>query len=200
MKKQFSKTVLFLILLVFSTSTLLAQENNQELKKEFQKMNDKMAEAMLNENNDAILAMYADDVISLPSYNPMLKGKSALKKQMEMDENDNMKMKDFELTTLEVFSSGDYAYEVGKYNLSMEMDGGAESWTDNGKYLTVYEKQSDGSWKVKVETWNTNNNPWQQMQEQSEMDQDKDMDKMHKDKMHDGDDEDDDDMEDDDAM
>jgi ketosteroid isomerase-like protein len=42
---------------------------------------------------------------------------------------------------------------------------------DNGKYMTVWEKQSDGSWKVKAETWNSDNNPWADMN-MDEMDSD----------------------------
>ena len=186
MKKQFNRTALFLMLLIFGSATLLAQENDTELKQKFQKMNDDFEEAMMNDNYEAILAQYADDVISLPSYQKMVKGKSELKKQMEMDENDNYKMTDFNLTTTEVFSSGDYAYEIGRYELSMKMAEGDESWNDNGKYLTVWEKQSNGDWLVKAETWNTNNNPWQQMEEQQQMEQNKDVEKMDKkkDKMH----------------
>jgi len=30
---------------------------------------------------------------------------------------------------------------------------------DHGKYLTIWEKQKDGSLKVKVETWNSDVNP-----------------------------------------
>jgi ketosteroid isomerase-like protein len=30
---------------------------------------------------------------------------------------------------------------------------------DTGKYLTLWEKQADGSLKIKVETWNTDKNP-----------------------------------------
>jgi ketosteroid isomerase-like protein len=34
---------------------------------------------------------------------------------------------------------------------------------DHGKYLTVWEKQKDGSLKVKVETWNSDVDPMSQM-------------------------------------
>lgn len=187
MKASINKALFYLTIFILSASGIYAQESNQELKQKFQKMNNEFTKAILNENNDAILAMYVDDAISLPSYEPMIKGKSAMKKKMEMDENSGFKMTDFKLTTMEVFNSGDYAYEVGSYELSMEAEGAPESWTDNGKYLTVYEKQADGSWKVKAETWNTNNNPWQQMEEQSEMMQDKETEKMDQKKNYDDD-------------
>jgi hypothetical protein len=33
--------------------------------------------------------------------------------------------------------------------------------SDKGKYLTIYERDANGSLKIKVETWNTDLNPMQ---------------------------------------
>jgi hypothetical protein len=41
-----------------------------------------------------------------------------------------------------------------------------EEWPDNGKYITVWEVQDDGSLKIRVETWNTDINPWVNMNEE----------------------------------
>jgi hypothetical protein len=38
-------------------------------------------------------------------------------------------------------------------------------WADQGKYITIWEEQPDGSMKIKVETWNTDTNPWAQMEQ-----------------------------------
>ena len=51
----------------------------------------------------------------------------------------------------------------------MKMSGpDVPEWPDNGKYVTVYEIQKDGSLKVKIETWNTDTNPWAQMNEENQ--------------------------------
>jgi ketosteroid isomerase-like protein len=106
--------------------------------------------------------MYTDDVISMPSYEPMMKGKNALMEAHKRNHEAGFKMNDMTLKTMEVWSSGDLAYEVGTYTIDMTIPE-MGSMKDNGKYLTVWEKQDDGSWKVKAETWNTDNNPWAQM-------------------------------------
>jgi hypothetical protein len=41
-------------------------------------------------------------------------------------------------------------------------------WADNGKYITIWEMQKDGSIKIKVETWNTDHNPWEEMQQMNQ--------------------------------
>ena len=69
-------------------------------------------------------------------------------------------MNSMTLNTLEVLSDGDLAYEIGTYKVNMTIPGMPNTMDDNGKYLTVWQKQDDGSWKMKVETWNSDNNPW----------------------------------------
>jgi ketosteroid isomerase-like protein len=40
------------------------------------------------------------------------------------------------------------------------MPGNDKPMNDAGKYVTIWEKQKDGSLKIKIETWNTDSNPW----------------------------------------
>jgi hypothetical protein len=37
-------------------------------------------------------------------------------------------------------------------------------WNNHRECLTLWEMQEDGSMKIKVETWNTDVNPWMEMQ------------------------------------
>jgi hypothetical protein len=55
------------------------------------------------------------------------------------------------------------------------MPGMEKPMDDRGKYLTIWEKQKDGSLKVKIETWNSDINPMSMMKsnEQAEMNQKK---------------------------
>jgi len=49
-------------------------------------------------------------------------------------------------TKVEVARSGDLAYVSGNYEFN-EKDNGGKPITDKGKYLEVWKKQADGSWK-----------------------------------------------------
>ena len=44
---------------------------------------------------------------------------------------------------------------------------------DHGKYLTIWEKQKDGSLKVKVETWNSDVDPMSMMNQMGQKGADK---------------------------
>lgn len=158
MKKYF---VSLLVLISFCfCSYSFAQDDNSELKQTLNEMNKKIAKAYMAHDIEAMLSFYADDAISLPSYAPMMAGKDAIKSGMEMEQNSNFKVTDFKLANTNVITNGDLVCDIGTYEMTMEMENMDKPYTDNGKYLTVYEKQSDGSLKIKAEIWNSNINPW----------------------------------------
>ena len=159
MKKSILSSGLLVALLICTTLTAFSQ-SDEELKVKIEKMNAKMAEAMLAGDHQASLVYYLEDAISLPSYQPMLKGIEAIKKSAQEAENSGMKVNSFEINIKKVESCGDLVIEIGKYNMSMTWEGLPEPVVDKGKYITIWEKQSDGSLKIKVDTWNSDNNPW----------------------------------------
>lgn len=158
--KQF---VLLCLCMIFVSSFLFAQDDMADVKAQIDEMNEAFEEAMLSNNYEALLSQYTDDAISMPSYEPMINGMDAIKASMMKGKNSGMKMTKFDLTTTDVFESGDLVVEIGKYDLTLKMPQMPEPVDDHGKYLTIYEKQDDGTLKVKVETWNTDMNPWENM-------------------------------------
>ena len=173
-----------LILLLVSFSAM--SQSQAELKQKIEKMNKDMAAAMISGDHEKNLQYYTDNVVSLPSYEKMLQGKDAIKKSMEEMEKSDWSIKDFNFETVSVEPNGNQVTEIGKYKMEMNKKGSAESMKDEGKYLTVWEKQPDGSLKIKTEIWNSDMNPWAQMKEHEkmmgesrdkDMDMDRDMDK-----------------------
>lgn len=159
MKKLFA----ILFALIFTASLLNAQDT-AELKKKIQAMNDKAAEMMVANDEGGMWANYTEDVISMPSYEPMLKGIEACKQSYKKMNESGMKMTAFKSVVTDVIDAGNYVVDIGTYKISMSMPGMDMPWDDHGKYMTIWEKQDDGSLKVKVETWNTDVNPWEEMQ------------------------------------
>ena len=169
MKSTISKVSMLIIFLLFSGSQLFAQEEAvSSLESEIQKLNNELAKLFLAKDMDKMFTMYTDDIISLPSYQPMLIGLDAIKKQSKQDMDSPNKMTEFTLKTKQVMESGNLAIEIGVYNLTMELEGMDQPWKDHGKYLTIWERQDDGSLKMKIETWNTDVNPWMEMQKAKE--------------------------------
>jgi len=57
-------------------------------------------------------------------------------------------------TKVEVAESGDLACLSGTYKLTMN-DASGKPVSDHGKYVEVWEKQSDGKWKCGTDIWNS---------------------------------------------
>ena len=163
MKKLF----LTILTLLFCTIFLQAQDLS-ELKKKVQTLNDKYAKAMISGDMSSVWSGYAEDVISLPSYEPMIKGLDAIKKSSEDMEKSGVKFNSFSTTCTDVIKSGNLVIDIGTYKTSMQIPGMDMPWKDHGKYLTVWEVADDGTMKVKAETWNTDTNPWADMQAHDE--------------------------------
>jgi uncharacterized protein (TIGR02246 family) len=57
-------------------------------------------------------------------------------------------------TKVEVAKSGDLAYVSGTYEDTMT-DASGKPVKDHGKYIEIFKKQADGTWKVVVDIWNS---------------------------------------------
>jgi len=161
LKTLFSTCLLFV--LIFSASVAFSQ-TPAEYKAKIETINKEMVKYMLEGNTEKALSLYAEDAISLPSYEPMHDGLAAIRKASEEMAKSGWKCTSFAPTTLKVMVNGNLITEIGLYKISMTMSGMDKPMDDHGKYLTVWEKQKDGSLKIKIETWNSDVNPMSMMQ------------------------------------
>lgn len=151
-----------LILVFFSTTGSFAQKE-ADYKAQIEKNNKQMAEYMLKGDVEKNLMLYTSDAISMPSYEPMHQGIAEIRKASEKMVASGMKFNSFEPTIVKVIPMGNLITEIGTYKISMNMPGTNAPMNDQGKYLTIWEKQKDGSLKVKVETWNSDMDPMNMM-------------------------------------
>lgn len=161
MKKRILKTAILSIMVVFSLSAIA--QTDAELKQKIEKMNDEMAVAMIAGDHEKNLSYYTDDVVSLPSYDKMLEGKEAIRKSIIEMKNSDWDIKAFDFETVSVETNGNVVTEIGKYKMEMKNDKMEQAMKDEGKYITMWEKQTDGSLKIKTEMWNSDKNPMEEM-------------------------------------
>jgi uncharacterized protein (TIGR02246 family) len=129
-----------------------------KVRKDIEAITEKAEQELLKGILDTTMAAYADDAVSLPNNEPMLKGKKALREHAQQMMAMGVKFTNVAFTTMDVQVSGSFAYEIGTYKMAIQIPGLPEM-TDEGKYVTIYERAADGTWKIKVETWNTNRQP-----------------------------------------
>jgi len=161
MKRTIAATSMFIVL--FLTANIAFSQSEAEYKSKIEAMNKEMVKDMLAGNTAKILANYTEDAISLPSYQPIAMGLAAIKKSSEEMAKSGVKFTSFTPTIVKVIVNGNHITEIGTYKISMTTPAAPTPIEDHGKYLTVWEKQKDGSLKVKVETWNSDVDPMSMM-------------------------------------
>lgn len=129
-----------------------------QVRKAIEAMTEKSEKDILNGTIDSTMSQYTEDAISMPNFEPIIRGKDALKESYKKMVAMGMKFSKVEFTTTDVQVAGTLAYEIGTYDMVMQMPG-MPDMPSSGKYLTVYERAADGSWKIKVETWNSDAMP-----------------------------------------
>ena len=99
-------------------------------------------------NIDAVMAHYADDA-ALANPGMALAAASQSRRsaitQFLADPNMNI---DFASDRVQVAKSGDLAYTRGHFTMQATDPATKRPRTETGNYLTVWQKQSDGSWKA----------------------------------------------------
>jgi ketosteroid isomerase-like protein len=111
------------------------------------------AKAAASKDVAKVISYYADDAAMYPPNAPMAAGKPALKVAWTGMVNLPGFMVSWVPSRVEVARSGDLAWSTGTYNLNVSVPGTPSN--DHGKYVAVWKKQSDGSWKVEADIFNS---------------------------------------------
>ena len=108
--------------------------------------NAKLAEAFPKGDTATIMSLYDNDAVVMMTGQPAWRGKADISKQ-GAGFLEAVKLSDIKFTTSNVDIAGDYAIETGNYELTAT-EKGKKPVPDKGKYVVVWKKQGDGSWKV----------------------------------------------------
>ena len=171
MKRTFV-SVCVIIVVLFTANVALSQSGT-DYKAKIEAMNREMAKNMVAGNTEKLLSLYTDDAISMPSYAPIREGIAAIRKASEEDARSGSKVNSFDATTLKVMTSGNQITEIGTYKINMSMPKMDKPMEDHGKYVDIWEKQKDGSLKIKLEIWNSDVDPMAMMNQMGQKGADK---------------------------
>ena len=113
-----------------------------------------LQDAIAAKDLDRITSFYAGDATLHPTAKPGIAGKDGIRSEWAAI----LRIPDFasksDVRTVDVSASGDLGYTAGTYTATLRGEDGAIV-SEPGKYLTVWKKQQDRSWKVAIETYNT---------------------------------------------
>jgi uncharacterized protein (TIGR02246 family) len=136
-----------------ATATMSPSADPAAVRQAIDTANAHFVAAMVKGDTAAMVANYADDAVVLGAGEKAARGRAAIAKSMgEMAAA--MKVTAFSLKTDDVIVADDYAIETGALEIAMQPKTG-KAMKDVGKYLVVWQHQSDGSWKIIRDIWNS---------------------------------------------
>jgi ketosteroid isomerase-like protein len=97
-----------------------------------------------------------DDALQLPARRKPIQGRSNIYDNMK--ENQDKYTLNWSPQYAEVSKSGELGYTWGTYTLTF-VDEAGEEQKSYGKYLNIWKKQKDGTWKVSVDMGNESPKP-----------------------------------------
>jgi uncharacterized protein (TIGR02246 family) len=113
----------------------------------------KFRDAMVKGDTVGMMSVYTEDAIILSAGMPMVRGRAAIN-QMHAGLFSQFSVTAASLNPQDVIVTGDYAIETGTYSMTMQPKAG-KAIEDVGKYVAVWQKQPDGSWKMIRDAFNS---------------------------------------------
>lgn len=95
---------------------------------------------------DALLSLYADDPVLMPSGQPAVFGKDAIRPLYESVFRDYAITSQTRLRDIEV--SGDLGYFWCSYSLTATPKAGGEALEEDGKSVFIVRREHGGAWKI----------------------------------------------------
>ncbi len=133
---------------------------------DFAAMNEAYDAAISSGDTEAFGMFYAEDAVSMPPNEPPLVGRPAI---VAYAAEDFAAMSGSLASQSEgSYVMGGVAVEWGTYSFSGAMVDSDVTVSEDGKYVAIWERQADGSWRIVRDIWNLNAAPQTAMDEEEE--------------------------------
>jgi ketosteroid isomerase-like protein len=142
----------FLLLLSSSFPATAAQEGDQA--QALLKLDDDWSKAAATKDAALVASFYAEEAIAYPPNEPVAVGKAAAQKVWAAYFAAPGFSISWKTTRAEVAASGDMGFTAGTYEDSFDGPDG-KNVHETGKYVCIWKKQQDGSWKAVQDIWNS---------------------------------------------
>ena len=151
MKNLKSLIIIFTLILISCQSSSSFDKN--ETLKQIEAQNSKWMKYYNAQDAESVAELFSENSIVMPPNFRSYKGKKEVLKSI--NEEFRAGVTDLALKTTDISGSGDLVVEFGEYSLNIK-DGDELKGSDQGKYIVIWEKAIDGSFKVKADIWNSN--------------------------------------------
>jgi ketosteroid isomerase-like protein len=143
-------TLLLASLFILAGGNLMAADNATA--KTLMNLDNEWSKAAVAHDMEKLASYYADDAHVYPPNQPAITGRAAAKEawsKMLADSSTNISWK-----STAAGADGNTGWTTGTYELHFKGPDGKPA-SENGKYLCVWRKESNGKWKALYDMWNS---------------------------------------------
>ena len=124
-------------------------ERFAEAKRAIDNGNAEWIEAWEKGTPEMLAAIFADDGVMLSQGGKVFKGRQQILERQRAAMQSVTRPIKVSVTTVKIWLDGDTAYETGKYKYEYTENG--KPITEEGRYVTTWKRQNDGSWKLSMD-------------------------------------------------
>ncbi|HZR78863.1 MAG TPA: nuclear transport factor 2 family protein [Chthoniobacterales bacterium] len=142
------KTIAILSLVISIGAAFAAEPETtlSEVRKAIDQGNRQWVDAWDKADASLIAALFAGDGVMLGRNGKLFKGPAQILERMKKVLESAGKGAKATVTTVDLWLDGETAYETGTYTYKFQENG--KPVNDEGRYVTIWKRQSDGSWKI----------------------------------------------------
>lgn len=134
-----------------STQGEMALKNVAAAKAAISSATDDWSKAISAKDLDKCVSFYEDDAVLFAPNAPAVIGKDAIRAAWQQLLSAHGVQMTFPAATVDVARSADLAVQRGAFQ-AVITDAKGKATTENGRFVIVWQKQPDGSWKVMADT------------------------------------------------
>jgi ketosteroid isomerase-like protein len=142
------------VLAIGATASCTPAVDTSAIAQSLTQLDDEWAKAAATRNVDSVASFYASDAIAYPPNEPVAVGQAAAKQVWAAYFADSTFSISWKTEHAGASRSGDLGFTTGTYEDSFIGPDGNRV-TEKGKYVCIWAKQADGSWKAIHDVWNT---------------------------------------------
>jgi ketosteroid isomerase-like protein len=102
-------------------------------------------------NTEALMGLYTENAVVFPPSSEILEGRTAI--QAYLDSLREVGVKEYSISNVDTNIKENIVYETALWEAT-RVDNEGNVITLEGNISNVFEKQNDGSWKIKFQSWN----------------------------------------------
>lgn len=114
-------------------------------------VSDEFSRSFVSGDWDAMMNLYTEDAILMPPGGPSVAGRTAIREFLAAFP----KVTEMSFDLNEVDGRSDLAYVRGSYRMTIEIPGAPGPVVDEGKFIEIRRKQTDGRWLIAADIFNS---------------------------------------------